>query len=71
METNFFKKGMRDAPGRYQNAIRNKIKRVLGIKSNVQFRNRQNGKVHHTQAERLAIEAIFKEYGVNTPWGKE
>ena len=69
--TNAFKKGMLDAPKRHQVLILEKIKEKLGITSRIQFNNRRDGIVNHTPAERDAIEAIFNEFGVTAPWGKE
>lgn len=56
---------------RHQVLIREKIKEKLGITSRIQFNNRRDGIVNHTPAERDAIEAIFNEFGVTAPWGKE
>ena len=68
---NAFKKGMEDAPKRHQVMIRNEIKAMIGITSREQFRNRRDGRVRHSPVERVAIEAIFKKYGIDQPWGEE
>lgn len=70
-ESNSFKKGVEDVKHRYRRDIRDELKKVLGIVSDVQYYKRMRGEVDHTPAERIGIETVFAKYGVKRPWGKE
>ncbi len=65
-----FKKGLREVPwGRVKEA-KEKLSEALGIKSRAGLDNRIHGRVDHTVADCVKIEAVFAEYGIENPWGE-
>ena len=64
-----FQKGWYDIPQGKVSGARKKFMSLLGLTTKQGFKNRLNGDVAHTPAERAAIEKIFAEYGITDVWG--
>ncbi|MBR1680918.1 hypothetical protein IJ707_03910 [bacterium] len=50
--------------------IREKIKRILKVKSNYQFRQYVLGKMVMDVNEARQVEELFKSYGIEHPWNQ-
>lgn len=66
-----FKKGYSQVQRKDSIVVRNRIMNALNIKSRPAWLTRLNGKVEPKLSEALAIEAIFREYGISEVWGDD
>ena len=72
MEKSFIK-GMGDAAKRDQEGIKAEIMMQVGIANEVSWTQWLYGRLETrpSPAERIVIEQIFRNHGVEDPWGKE
>ena len=54
---------------RYKKEIEEKIKDVLSVKSSAAYHNYRTGRQKLKTDQALQIQEIFKQYGINQPWG--
>ena len=65
-----FQKGLGEVKAKDLPAVRAEIMALLGVTSQVSFRNYANGKVQTLDIEKYeGIDQVFKRYGVASPWG--
>ena len=65
-----FMRGLREVPYGRVKEVRAKLAETLGLKSRVGLDNRIRGRVNHSVADCMKIEAVFAEYGIENPWGE-
>lgn len=70
MNKESFKKGWMQVQKKDILTVKTKLMQTLSITSRTAFYNRLNGLVLHSEADRICIEAIFKEHGITEVWGK-
>ncbi len=63
-------RGLREVPWGRVREVKDKLSEALGIKSRAGLDNRIRGRVKHTVADCVKIEAVFAEYGIENPWGE-
>lgn len=54
---------------RYKKEIEEKIKDVLNVNSSAAYHNYRTGRQKLKTDQALQIQEIFKQYGINQPWG--
>ena len=64
-----FNKGWSQVKNGDISECRNKLMKVLGIKTRAAFLNRLKGDVEPKVSEVRAIESVFAEYGITVVWG--
>lgn len=66
-----FRRGYSQVRQKDAKKVMEKIKKALGITTNVSWNARLNGKVEPKMSEAKAIEKVFAEYGITEVWGSE
>jgi hypothetical protein len=57
-------------PKMKQAEVREKLRKVLGVKGNVSVYLRISGEIEPKASEAKAIEQLFKSYGIKITWGR-
>ena len=65
-----FKRGLRELKVKDLPEVREALKKILQVGTNVALGNYANGKVQTLDVEKAGqIQALFASYGVANPWG--
>lgn len=65
-----FQRGLDNLIAKDVPKVRIMIHRILGINNPVSFRAYRKGELEPSQSKAREIEALFRQHGVNDPWGK-
>lgn len=66
-----FSKGYEELPVKKQRLLREKVKELLHITTDMAFYNYKNGEPEMKVSQAVEVEKLFKSFGVKDCWGKE
>ncbi len=64
-----FQKGLNNILVKHLKPVKQQITQILGVKNPVSFQRYRRGLSEPSKSKAEAIERLFKQYGVDDPWG--